>query len=123
MIIIRINSLEVVKSLCQLICSFVLFVVSSKLVVRSCTSLFLENSVFSYKPGSLFYPRNVIDRIGDVVDQGNRFDGIISVTNVGDAESSVSEIAETADMQGNEHISSNISFQSSYVKECHPLYY
>ena len=65
---------------------------------------------------SLVYKENITDGRGDIVDLGNRFDGITSTSNnVGDVESSASEIAETDDMQGNRHIHIDSSIQSSYV--------
>ena len=77
---------------------------------------YLESSEFSYKSVSLVYKKNITEINGDVVDLGNHLDGITSTSNnVGDVESSASEIAETDDMQGNRHIHIDSSIQSSYV--------
>ena len=53
----------------------------------------------------------------DIVDLGNRFEGISSTAaNAGDAESSARKIAGSTDMKGNVHPGSN--FQQSSVLEC-----
>ena len=53
----------------------------------------------------------------DIVDLGNRFEGISSTAaNAGDAESSARKIAGSTDMKGNMHSGSNI--QQSSVLEC-----
>ena len=53
----------------------------------------------------------------DIVDLGNRFEGMSSTAaNAGDAESSARKIAGSTDMKGNMHPGSNI--QQSSVLEC-----
>ena len=63
------------------------------------------------------FKENVTQRRVDIVDLGNRFEGISSTAaNAGDAESSARMIAGSTDMKGNLHAGSNI--QQSSVLEC-----
>ena len=74
----------------------------------------IENSGLSYKSESVVFKENVTQGRVDIVDLGNRFEGIPSTAaNAGDAESSARMIAGSTDMKGNMHSGSN--FQQSSV--------
>ena len=74
----------------------------------------IESSGFSYKSESVVFKENVTQGRADIVDLGNRFEGISSTAaNAGDAESSARMIAGSTDMKGNVHSGSN--FQQSSV--------
>ena len=63
------------------------------------------------------FNENVTQGRADIVDLGNRFEGMSSTAaNAGDAESSARKIAGSTDMKGNMHSGSNI--QQSSVLEC-----
>ena len=60
------------------------------------------------------FNENVTQGRADIVDLGNRFEGMSSTAaNAGDAESSARKIAGSTDMKGNVHSGSN--FQQSSV--------
>ena len=62
------------------------------------------------------FKENVTQGRADIVDLGNRFEGISSTAaNAGDAESSARVIAGSTDMKGNMH--SGLNFQLSSVLE------
>ena len=74
----------------------------------------IESSGFSDKTGSVVFKENVTQGRADIVDLGNRFEGISSTAaNAGDAESSARMIAGSTEMKGNVHLGSN--FQQSLV--------
>ena len=74
----------------------------------------IESSGFSDKSGSGVFNENVTQGRADIVDLGNRFEGIPSTAaNAGDAESSARMIAGSTDMKRNLHPGSN--FQQSSV--------
>ena len=74
----------------------------------------IESSGFSDKSGSVVFKENVTQGRADIVDLGNRFEGISSTAaNAGDAESAARMIAGSTDMKRNVHPGSN--FQQSSV--------
>ena len=74
----------------------------------------IESSGFSDQSGSCVFKENVTQGRADIVDLGNRFEGISSTAaNAGDAESTARKIAGSTDMKGNVHPGS--IFQHSSV--------
>ena len=74
----------------------------------------IESSGFSDKSESVVFKENVTQGRVDIVDLGNRFEGISSTAaNAGDAESTARKIAGSTDMKGNVHPGS--IFQHSSV--------
>ena len=73
----------------------------------------IESSGFSDKSGSVVFKENVTQGRVDIIDLGNRFEGISSTAaNAGDAESSARKIAGSTDLKGNMHSGSNFQLSS-----------